>query len=255
MEMFPIEIADFESDGVALTGPTDPDFDARAQAILSGYAAPVLELKPYLAIVSNYDPRTVVAYTVSWTVTRRNDSSEVIHTQFKFPDAVAGTGNGLAVLQAREIKCGQKRLVGMGFEVWPVEYVDSYRGFGQQANQRLGEVKKLCIALDAVIFDDGTMLGPDDSQLGEHFIAFVQAKQVLYREVVVGLETGRVGDDVFAPLRQTLAVPFRPNPRDPMAVYDRQSAVEILGWHDRIVLEVFRRALRREPFTIKRLDR
>jgi hypothetical protein len=32
---------------------------------------------------------------------------------------------------------------------------------------------------------------------------------------------------------------------------DNQSA-QILGWHDRIELELFRRALRREPFVIKR---
>jgi hypothetical protein len=250
--MVPIQTAGFDAEGVTLTPSTGPGFDARAQAILSGYASPVLRLKPYLAIVSNRNPRTIVAYTVSWTVTRRNDSTETSHTQFKFPDAVAGTGNGLSVLQGREIKTGEERLVGMGFEVWPAEYVDSYRDFGQHAIERLGEVRNLRIELDAVIFDDGVLLGPDESRLAENFIAFVQAKQTLYREVVVGLELGSVGDDVFAPLRQTVAAPPRPNAMDPMAVYAREAAAEILGWRDRILLEVFRRALRRAPFSIKR---
>jgi hypothetical protein len=252
--MVSIEIADFDSEGVTLTPPTDPGFDARAQAILSGYATPVLGLKPYLAIVSNYDPRTVVAYAVSWTVTQRNESTEVSYTQFKFPDAVAGTSRGLAVLQAREIKTGGERLVGMGFEVWPAEYVDSYAGFGQQANRQLGDVKNLRIALDAVIFDDGALLGPDESHLAEHFIAFVQAKQNRYREIVVGLELGSMGNDVFAPLREAILAPSQPNSRDPLAVYDRQSAAEALGLHDRVVLEVFRRALRREPFSIRQQE-
>jgi hypothetical protein len=252
--MVPIQIAGFDAEGVTLTGPTDPGFDARAQAILSGYASPVLGLKPYLAIVSNHDPRTIVAYTVAWTVTRRNESTEKNRTQFKFPDAVAGTGNGLSILQGREIKTGEERLVGMGFEVWPAEYVDSYRDFGQRDIGRLGEVRNLRIELDAVIFDDGALLGPDESHLGEHFIAFVQAKQTLYREVVVGLELGSVGDDVFAPLRETVAAPPRRNAVDPLAIYTRQAAAEVLGWHDRIVLEVFRRALRRESFSIKRQE-
>lgn len=252
--MVPIQTADFDSGGVTLTPATGADFDARAQAILSGYASPVLGLKPYLAVVANHNPRTVVAYTVSWTVTLRNDSTEVRHTQFKFPDAVAGTGNGLAVLQGREIGAGGERLVGMGFEVWPVEYVDSYAQFGQHDIDRLGEVKNLRIALDAVIFDDGELLGPDDSRLAEHFIAFVQAKQSLYREVVTGLELGGVGEDVFAPLREAVAALSPPNPRDPLAVYHRQSAAEALGFHNRIVLEVFRRALRREAFSIKRRE-
>lgn len=250
--MFPIEIADFASEGVTLTPATDPDFDARAQAILSGYASPVLGLKPYLAIVSNRDPRTVVAYTVSWTVTRPNESTEVTYAQFKFPDAVAGTGNGLTLLQSREIETGEERLVGMGFEVWPVEYVDSFREFGDDAERKLGPVKHLRIALDAVIFDDGVLLGPNDSQLAEHFIAFVQAKQKLYRDIIVALELGSGKDDVFAPLRTAVTTPLRPQAMDPLAVYDKQSAAEILNWHDRIVLELFRRALRREPFVIQR---
>jgi hypothetical protein len=216
--MVPIETAGFDAEGVTLTPSTGPGFDARAQAILSGHASPVLGLKPYLVIVSNRNPRTIVAYTVSWTVTRRNDSTETNHTQFKFPDAVAGTGNGLSVLQGREIGTGEERLVGMGFEVWPAEYVDSYRDFGQHAIDRLGEIRNLRIEL----------------------------------EVVVGLELGSAGDDVFAPLRHTAAAPPRPSTLDPMAVYAREAAAEILGWRDRILLEVFRRALRREPFSIKR---
>jgi hypothetical protein len=250
--VFPIFIDDFAAHGVTLTPAADEDFDTRAQTILGGRAAAVLEVKPLLAIVGNRNPRTIVAYTVAWTVTRRNESSETTHTQFKFPDAVAGTGNGLALLQGRELKPGDQRLVGMGFEVWPVEYVDSYRDFGCRAKAQLGEVKSLRIALDAVIFDDGWMLGPDESRLAEHFIAYVRAKQLRYRDLVVGLETGRLGDDVFAPLRQALAAPHEPNPRDPLGIYDRQSAADVLDLHDRVVLEVFRRALRREPFSIRR---
>jgi hypothetical protein len=249
--MSPIQIFDFDRHGVTLTSAADPDFDARAQAILAGHAAPALDLKPYLAIVTNRNPRTVVAYSVSWTASLRNESSEISYTQCQFPDAVAGTSNGLSVLQGREIQTGEERLVGMGFEVWPAEYVDSYRDFGRQAAEHLGEVKNLRIALDAVIFDDGMLLGPDESHLAEHFIAFVHAKQSLYRDIVVGLENGEGTEDVFAPLRQTLSARHQPaNLIGPLAAYRRAAAAEVLRFHDRIVLEVFRRALRREPFTI-----
>src|ERR1035438_9101517 len=119
--MDPIRICDFASEGVTLTPATAADFDGRAQAILGGNVSPLLELKPYLAIVRNQNPRTVVAYTVSWTVTLRNGMSEDHHTQFKFPDAVAGTSNGLALLRGREIRTGEERVVGVGFEVWRSE--------------------------------------------------------------------------------------------------------------------------------------
>lgn len=248
--MTPIQVTDFDSDGVTLTPATAPEFDARAQSILGGDASRVLELKPYLAIVENRDPRTLVAYTVSWTTTRRNETSEVHHTQFKFPDAVAGTSNGLAVLHGREIRTGEDRLVGMGFEVWPPEYVDSYCEFGRQAALGLGEVKQLGIALDAAIFDDGVLLGPDEARLAEHFIEFVHEKQTLYRDIVVGLESGDVKEDVFAPLREALAQTR--SGQVPLLGYRRQAAAEVLGFHNRVALEVFRRALRREPFAIRR---
>jgi hypothetical protein len=252
--MAPIEISDFRSDGVSLTPAAAPDFDARAQAILADYATTLLELKPYLAIVSNRNPRTVVAYTVAWTVTLRNGTSEADYTQFKFPDAVAGTGNGLSVLEGREMKSGDERLVGMGFEAWPPEYAVSYREFGLDAAARLGNVTSLRIALDAVIFDDGAMLGPDQSRLAENFIEFVHAKQTLYRDIVVGLENGDALEDVFAPLRQMLAVRGRVPYQDRIAGYRRQAATEILGFHNRVALEIFRRTLRREPFAIRRLS-
>jgi len=249
-----LQISDFDSQGVTLMPATHADFDLHAEATLGGYAAPVLQLKPYLAIVRNENPRTVVAYTVSWTATRRNGTSEVDYTQFKFPDAVAGTTNGLSVLQGREIRRGDERLVGMGFEAWPPEYADRYRDFGVQVAMRLGELQGLRIALDAVIFEDGGMLGPDESHLAEHFIEFVHAKQSLYRDVVVGLENGDVRDDVFAPLRETLTARHAPPHQDRSLGYRKQAAAEVLGFHDRIVLEVFRRTLRREPFAIRRLS-
>jgi len=248
--MVAIDISDFDREGVTLTPADDPDFDAGAQAILSGYASPVLHLKPYLAIVSNRDPRTVVAYAVAWTATFRNGSSEVTYTQLQFPDAVAGTGNGLSLLQGREIKTGGRRLVGMGFEVWPVEYLDSYRDFGEQRAAPWGEVINLLVALDAVIFEDGVLLGPDESRLAEHFIEFVQAKQLLYRDIVVGFGNGGGMEEVFAPLRAILSP--RRQPTDPPSMYRRKAAAEILGFHDRLVLEAFGRALRREAFVIQR---
>ena len=250
--MDPIRISDFESQGATLTPASAAGFDERAQAILDGNASPLLELKPYLAIVRNENARTVVAYTVSWTVTLRNGISEVHQTQFKFPDAVAGTSNGLSLLEGREIRTGEERLLGVGFEAWPPEHVNTYRDFGLEEARRLINVKSLEVALDAVIFDDGTMLGPDQSRLAEHFIEFVRAKQSLYRDIVVGLENG--GQDVLAPLRSMASVPPGTAHKHPFDLYPRLAAEEILRFQDRVMLEVFRRTLRREPFAIRRLS-
>jgi hypothetical protein len=246
-----IEIADFPAEGVTLTPATAPDFDERAQAILNGRADPVLELKPLLAIVQNRNPRTVVAYAVSFTRTLRNGMSAVDYAQFKFPDAVAGTSRGLSVLKDREIRTGDERLIGLGFEVWPPDYAASFRDYGIDAVMRLGEVQVLEIGLDAVIFEDGVMMGKDQSHLAENFIEYILAKQSLYRDIVVGLESGSFKDDVFAPMRDILAV--RPAARESSIVrYRRQAASDVLHFRDRVLLEIFRRTLRNEPFAIRR---
>jgi hypothetical protein len=246
-----IQIADFASAGVTLTSAAHADFDARAQAILGDQAAILLEAKPFLALVRNDNPRTVVAYTVAWTATQSNGTSEVDYTQFQYPDAVAGTVNGLSQLQGREVRTGDERLVGMGFEAWPPDYAQNYLHYALQKAVRLRDIRDLHIALDAVIFEDGTMLGPDEWRLGEHFIEFVHAKQSLYRDIVLGLEESSVKQDALSPLREILAAPQR---NDRMSAYRRQAASEALSFHDRVMHEVFVRTLRREPFVIRKLS-
>ena len=101
------------------------------------------------------------------------------------------------------------------------------------------------------MFDDGTLLGPDESRVAEHFITFVKAKQTMYREILVGLEMGDHYHEVFAPVRD-LAVNTAIDSRDTTAVYENVAAIEILNLQKKITLEVFRRALRREAFSIRR---
>lgn len=236
---------------VALTLADDPAFDARAGALLPEGMDAVQALKPYLIIVTNRDLRTVVAYSLSWSVTSRNGTTETRHTQFKYPDAVAGTGEGLGILQGREIHPGQERLAGTDFELWPIEYVDEYLHWGSQIIRKLGDVQTLRVGLDAVIFDDGTLLGPDRSHLAEHFIEFVKAKQTLYRDVLVGLETGEHYHEIFESVR-AIAADTSVDSNDSTAVYENVAAIEILNLQRKITLEVFRRALRREAFSIRR---
>jgi hypothetical protein len=251
--MAAIEIADFPDEGVTLLPATDPHFDSQAQAILAGNAAPLFELKPLIVIVSNRNPRTVVAYTMSWTITMRNGISQTKFTQFMFPDAVAGARDGFSLLQGREIASGEQRLLGMGFEVWPPEFADSYRDMGAGQLGAFAAVTALAIELDAVIFEDGLLLGPDRSLMAEHFIEYVHAKQTIYRGIVVGLESGENADQLLSPLRAK--VEARPRQLiDPMAHYRQMAAGEILKFHNRAALEAFRRTLRREPFAIKRLS-
>jgi hypothetical protein len=59
-----IHVSGLES--VAVISPANPEFDAMATPLLGRLADRALRLKPYLAIVWNQSPRTVVAFTSEW---------------------------------------------------------------------------------------------------------------------------------------------------------------------------------------------
>ncbi|HUB82780.1 MAG TPA: hypothetical protein VMB03_28475 [Bryobacteraceae bacterium] len=248
-----IEIADFPAEGVTLIPVAAGDFYDRAEAILGDHAPPALDLAPYLAIVRNQNRRTVVAYTIAWTVTLRNNMSRVKYTQYKFPDAVGGASGGFSMLEGREIRTGEQRLHGLGFELWPPQHALAFRDYGISEAREFGAVTRIEVALDAVIFDDGALLGPDRSHLAEHFIEFVRAKQSAYGDILEALESGAV-EDALAPLRAIASSTPPGLAIDPLGIYSRMAAEEILAFNRRVALEAFRRTIRRDPFSIRRLS-
>src|SRR6266511_2265794 len=71
--------------GITLKAPNSPDFDARVRAIVPHWVNQALQLKPYVAVLSNTSARTVVAYALSFKCTRSDGTSDVALVQFKYP--------------------------------------------------------------------------------------------------------------------------------------------------------------------------
>lgn len=257
-----IQIKGADTEGVILISPESPDFDARVRSLLPKGAPVAFELKPCLAIVSNESARLVVAWSVTFWFTFSSGESSRHSTQFKYPDAVAGiaehprdhdaavdAGVDLrARLRSREIRPGEQRIVGPGFELWPDEDVVTWRDFYLGMTEDCANPKDLTalqIELDAIIFDDGLLVGPDHSGLAEHFAEYLAAKQDVYRRLVQKFDAGGVQDDVFASLRDTIAR----RSENPIA---SEAAAEAIGMRHSIMRDVFQQVLRREPFTIRR---
>jgi hypothetical protein len=222
--------------------------------------APVaLELKPCIVIVSNESSLVVVAYSVTFWFTFRSGESHRHSVHFKYPDAVANTaadaadnGTGIdsamalrARLRGREIRPGEQRVVGAGFELWPDADVVTYRSSYLEMSETRKDLTALQIELDAVIFDDGLLLGPDHAGLAEHFAEYVAAKQDVYRGMVERIDGSGVSDDIFAPLRESIAR----RSENPIV---SEAAAEALGLQHNIMRDVFQQVLRPEPFIIRR---
>jgi hypothetical protein len=248
------------SPNVVLVSPQDPTFDATARRLLGAAASgPALDLKPFLVIVSNRSTDTIVAYQVAWKITNTNQTAEYVYTNFMYPDGVMP-----AILASRDqqpLVPGDDRLVGPEFQLdpsWTAANVqDVLLGTIQDQQTEIPRVERLDISLNAVIFADGLLVGPDTQDFSKIFAIYVDEKQKWLRQVVGDLDAGHSINEAFetmSQVRQQLP-PTSPNP-DFSAYYRREAAAEIFNLRksigDDAVSSVFRKAIRTEPFVIRR---
>ena len=77
--------------------------------------------------------------------------------------------------------------------------VSTTREFVVRIKSQGGGVTGIRIKLDAVIFDDGLLIGPDtNDQLRRHLEGAVKARQDLYRKFVDSLDRGASIDELFS---------------------------------------------------------
>ena len=104
---------------------------------------------------------------------------------------------------------GERRLVTMEFQIGPWIFDPSWRDWIVSGAAALHEeaksVSRVDVALDAVVFEDGRIVGPDKSDLARHFTLFVRAKQNLYQDVMTALARGESLDNAIEPARQRTA--------------------------------------------------
>jgi hypothetical protein len=257
-----IHVTSWETEGITLASPADPDFDSLSRSLFKGNVEELLKLKPFLVVVSNQSPRTIVAYTLRWRVRLLNGKQVTTFSQAKYPDAVAGA----VPSRGNEIRSGEQKIAAKGIEIdcgrWSGKPTEEYylRQFASWADESVGATD-IQIGLDSVIFEDGELIGPGESRLGDDFAAYVKAKQDLYWSLVQGLDSGQSMDEAFRPIEATIAA-TRANPRldlrDPFAIWPRQAAGELSGWRKRYgdvaLPNILRQALRKKPFVIRRRD-
>ena len=254
----PIVVHDFADVGVSLMPPTTAQFDARMEALIADVAGTAAALKPYLVILSNHSKRTIVAYCVSFEMT---DSTGRVHqslVHFNYPNAVAESGVGQSGLpRGREVRPGEARVVGTNYEIMPEAGTWWLADFARSQSERFKDTRKLVIGIDAVIFDDGTLVGEDTSELQQAFEKYLNTTQEIYRSVVSRIDLGVSIDDVFQSLRGP-AEDARAKVRggDWSGFYYVQAAGDVSRARKKIgddrVRDVFEKAIRQTPFVVKR---
>jgi len=263
-EMQPTVIVhDLSDAGITLISPEDPKFDFEVSQIVPAQVASVaLAFKPFLVIVANGSQHTIVAYSVVWGITEKNGRKSTIVLPLKYPDALAGIADsGVVALENREdhaLTTGEKRLISTDMQIdssWEDQYyLEQARSFPAQTKQEYAEAKSIEITLDAVIFSDGLLIGPNQSALDRDFVTYFESKQNLFRQIASDLDSGKSVDQAFATI--TVLAANHVSPRDKPGFYKMLAAQEINALRRRIgdseVSDTVRSAIRKEPFVIRR---
>jgi hypothetical protein len=263
-----IRVDGLDAHGVSLLSPLRPEFDELARPLMGERIADVgLRLKPLLVIVSNETAQTIVSLSLIWRVRRLDGWKEQSWCHTSFPELVCGD-----VLEGREtvgLAPGHQRVEANGLVIHGYGHGDPYydQFLGQFVDKRdalLAGAVNLEVSLDAVIFDDGTLIGADEeSRLSNLFSAYVRAKQDWYRGISQALDAGQSAEEAFGPVERFMeermnrmrSGKFRL--RDQMDdIWTQQAAAEAMGWRkqfsDDEMPARLKQSIRLGPFVIRR---
>ena len=243
--------------GVEIIAPGDTRFDQEARQIVGAKLDLVKTLSPLLLLIKNDSQHTIVAYSAEWDL-KRGTEEIPFGTVRMFPMAIAGPVVGGDLRRDREIRPGEERLEGMHSEVG-IHPDDASTDAKHQAEELAG-VTAVKAHLDAVIFDDGTLVGPDSHNLSGKFVANVEDHQSLYRSILASLQAGESAEKLFETLDEKRRQDFVESesvnrPQDSMMekLIAEQNVVGSWRNHGNSdSLEHFSRCLRTPPFTITR---
>jgi hypothetical protein len=250
--------------GVVLVTAASEDFEAQVRREAGKWADAALRSSPQLVIVRNESPYTIVAYAVSFKSIRPDGKWDFHHIEFKYTDAVVTTDPEVAsMLRDREIRPSEQRLVSRYFEIdpaldnsWLPQIVDvQNKDLGQFA---LGQgFSELEIAVDAVLFEDGRLLGPNQSQMDTRFLLLLQRKHELYRAATDLMASGNSLDDALVKLKSALPAAAE-NMGELLNIDAARTAIgDVLRLRARHggdrAADAIRRAVRQSPFTIQKV--
>jgi hypothetical protein len=250
-----LTVDDLPAAGVRLMSPAEPDFDAVARPLIGERVADVaLQLKPILTVVSNDSGRTIVSCSVVWMLTHVGARTTRIWGHTSFPKAACGD-----VLPGRDeggFPAGTRRAHSPEIVVHRLgaqePYYDQFLPqFVSRTRGLVADATSLRIELNAVIFDDGTVVGPDtDSMLQNQFESCVVAKKARYRALLDALDEGRSLEDALSHSDRQL---FMRDDWD--ALWSQQALGEAAAWcrhHAGGDLRALIRDLRLEAFIVRR---
>lgn len=255
-QKIPVAVVSSPLPGVEIIAPGDPRFDQEARQIVGAKLDLVKTLSPLLMLIKNNSQHSIVAYSPEWDLMRGAEEIPFVALR-TFPMAISGPE--CDALYDRPIRPGEERLEGMKSEVG--NHPDDASTDAKYQAEDLAGVTSVKAHLDAVIFDDGTIVGPDRHDLSGKFVPYVEDHQSLYRTILASLHAGEPAEKLYDSLEQKRRQEFHEstiaNPTwNSMKMEKLLAEQDVLGaWRDHSnsnSLAHFSRCLRMPPFTVAR---
>ncbi|HXS94906.1 MAG TPA: hypothetical protein VN736_09895 [Candidatus Limnocylindrales bacterium] len=200
-----VSVTDLPKSGVLLIGPSDNQYSAFFNKL--GFStAPVLDgFKPYSVLIRNAGESGVVGYAIRWTVTSPSGKSKSttffssVPASLKLPRRNPNDGVSKAspapnevqlVAPAFRVQAGGKLPPNALLQAWLPEL------------QRYAAATAINVALDSVIFEDGTWVGENKS----HFVDVFQAQISAEHDVKLAVHRARARrasvEEVFGTVKE-----------------------------------------------------
>jgi hypothetical protein len=196
--------------GLFLVGPSDVSFAKHLSAALADESSKIPDTAKLLSVfVENSTSHTVVAYHLKWELIDADGRSTSHQRSYKEPLSLMENWNQDQHFEGESIAPGSSRLISL------IPFITDTRGPGgsigggilertekrdvevmkralQERNTQelankfsnsLDRVVKITVSLDGAFFDNGTFVGPDETQFFSKFEAQITARYDLHNRI------------------------------------------------------------------------
>jgi hypothetical protein len=200
----PISIKDMPDQRIRLIPAGSPEFDDRLSELLGtgpdSKEPAFLAQKPFSVILENGSGRTLLGYSLRWTKIDsdgKRTTADVLFTILSGDKEAQVGPSGVAwVTPRRVITHGGDHLV-------PPQARDA----ALAAMQKLARMSAITISLDAVIYDDGTLVGANATRAFEQATALATEDRLLAQEFLNRHAMGQDEGQITPWLRAVVAAP------------------------------------------------
>lgn len=254
-----INVRDLPSHAVRLVSPTDPSYDDEIAklGLEQGTQTPDAA-RPFSVVLKNESRRDIIGVRIRWD-SIRSDGRTTTHLQ-SYSDT--GTLMGMGPMDPQDEVPGGVRLKpnkaryisllestgsrpGIGATAADVGSEENAARMQQLAEARdrqqaltiladeLGRSQSVTATLDAVIFDDGTVVGPDSFNYLDELQAIVKAKRDLLEDVLSGAQRNEPFGNIFGRMESIAKAEKKPAgtvPAQPdyYQLYKKEFAAELV---------------------------